>query len=221
MNYLIQFLHYQGVKIDDRNLFEELMDIIVTEEPNIICFDSLIRIHNASENDASEMSGVMQRLREIVNTGATVLCIHHDGKSENSNKKKTARGSSDIVGAVDLVLNCEEVGGEVILSNPKNRIAEPFSAIKIKLNPATYKFDFLGHVLPEGAEVLEEIKDMVCRPGSWGVKEILIELKAAAFKIGHEKLRGILSQAVREGVLVEYTALRGKREYHSKKAGNI
>jgi archaellum biogenesis ATPase FlaH len=221
LDYPIQFLHYQGVKLDDRGLFDELMNIITAEKLNLVCFDSLIRIHNASENDASEMSGVMQKLREIVNTGATVFCIHHDGKSENLNKKKTARGSSDIVGSVDLILNCEETNGEVILSNPKNRIAEPFSAIKIRLNPDSYKFDFLGHVLPEGAEVLEEIEDVVCRPGSWGVKEILIELKAAAFKIGHEKLRGILSQAVREGVLVEYTALRGKKEYHPKKAGGF
>lgn len=214
IDYPIQFLHYQGVKIDDRGLFEELLDIIAAEKPNLICFDSLIRIHNKSENDASEMSIVMQRLREIVNTGATVICIHHDGKSESTNKKKTTRGSSDIVGSVDLILNCEETNGEVILSNPKNRIAEPFKALKIRLNPDTFKFDFLGHVLPEGAKILEEVKEIVSGAGSWGVTEILNTLKDNGFTAGHNKLRGILRQAVTEGILGEYASIRGKKEYH-------
>lgn len=213
LDYPIQFLHYQGFKLDDKGLFEELLGIIETEKPNLITIDSLIRVHDKSENDASEMSGVMQRLREVVNMGTTVIAIHHDGKAENSNKKKTARGSSDIIGSVDMVLNMEEQQDYVVLSNPKNRIAEPFKSIKIKLNSNTYKFDFLGHVLPEGATVLKEIEAIVDRPGSYGVKEILDSLKEGGFKIGHNKLRDILARAVREKILTQYESLRGKKEY--------
>lgn len=208
----ILFLHFQSVKLDNENIFQELISIIEIEKPTVVAFDSLIRIHNKSENDASEMATVMGKLREIANLGITCLVIHHEGKTENTNKKKTARGSSDIVGAADCILNLEEKEDYLILSNPKNRGSEPFKPLKIRLQD-TFKFEFLGHNLPEGVAILSEIRGIVQGKGQWGVREILESLKESGYTVGHNRLREILEQAVRDKALSLYEGLRGKKEY--------
>src|SRR5258708_30968774 len=51
----------------------------------------------------------MHRCRRIADLGATVVLIHHDGKSE---KAKDFRGSSDFKAAVDLGLHVSNFGAD-------------------------------------------------------------------------------------------------------------
>ena len=64
----------------------------------LIIFDSLIRFHDGDENSATEMAPVMAELRALAHPGATVVVLHHRAKNEASRY----RGSSDILGGVDL-----------------------------------------------------------------------------------------------------------------------
>lgn len=211
-DHAIQFLHFQGVKLDEVETFSELLEIIETEKPSVIAFDSLVRIHNKKENDA-EMSRVMEKLRQIVNLGITVILLHHEGKTENANKKKTARGSSDIVAAADAVMNIEEKEGHIILSNPKNRCGESFPPIKLRLNTDSLKFEYIGHHLTESAEILNEIKDILQNEDKLGAKELLARLKDNGTELGINKLRLLLTQAALDRILKEEVGLRGKKEY--------
>ena len=69
------------------------------KQGSLIIFDSLIRFHDADENSASEMRVVMGHLRSLAAAGATVFALHHKGKSS------IYRGSTDIIGAVDVGFN--------------------------------------------------------------------------------------------------------------------
>jgi archaellum biogenesis ATPase FlaH len=77
------------------------------DEKPLMIFDSLVRFHDADENEASEMRNIMAHARRLADAGATVVLLHHKPKSDES----LYRGSSDILAAVDMafILEVEEV----------------------------------------------------------------------------------------------------------------
>ena len=72
--------HFSGLRIDADRDFEIVKAIIGEIHPALVVFDSSLRFHCADENDAAEMSRVMERFRELANI-TTILLIHHMTKS--------------------------------------------------------------------------------------------------------------------------------------------
>ena len=69
--------------LDEPAAYIELVLSLPT--PPVFIFDTLVRFHSAeSETSSSAMAPVMAALRKIAATGATVLVLHHRGKSEFS-----------------------------------------------------------------------------------------------------------------------------------------
>lgn len=75
-----------------------LFEFVKKHQPLII-FDSLVAFHSGSEQDASETRAYMDSYRKLARIGATVILIHHIGKSDAT---KYYRGSSDIKASVDV-----------------------------------------------------------------------------------------------------------------------
>jgi hypothetical protein len=65
----------------------------------LLIWDSLIDFHDGDEQSASETRKFMKHFRALANLGATVLILHHTGKTIGSQEY---RGSSDIKAAVDM-----------------------------------------------------------------------------------------------------------------------
>lgn len=208
----ISFLHFQKVKLDRADCFAEITQIVKDLKPVLVIFDALIRIHTAKENDASEMALVMERLRDIVNLGTTVLVIHHHRKGAGD-KKESVRGSSDIMGGIDMHLSLEEKGDYLILSSSKTR-TRPIEPIRLKLETAgdTLSFRFMGNEVSENQLIINEILEILQGDLRLGVKEILEELKARDHEIGQNKLREVLQGATGKE-LIETTGDRGKKLY--------
>ena len=104
----------------------------------LIIFDSLIRFHDADENSASEMRVVMGHLRSLAAAGATVVALHHRGKSESSNY----RGSTDILGAVDVGFKLSRTDDgllELTTVGVKNRVG-PDIRLTVRPDFATGQF---------------------------------------------------------------------------------
>lgn len=72
-----------------------------TGKPVLVIVDSLITFMgpDADENDNQQMRALFNRCRVLTRLDATVLMLHHPGKSENS---KQGRGASDFKPASDL-----------------------------------------------------------------------------------------------------------------------
>jgi hypothetical protein len=68
------------------------------KEQGLIIYDSLIEFHPGYEQSSTETRAFMRHFRKLAYLGATVIVLHHTGKSETS---KQYRGSSDIKAAVD------------------------------------------------------------------------------------------------------------------------
>jgi RecA-family ATPase len=73
----------------------------------LIVVDSLVAFHGGDENDSSETRRFMQDSRRLANLGATVLLLHHSGKSETS---QDYRGSSDIKASPDACFKLTNIG---------------------------------------------------------------------------------------------------------------
>ena len=65
----------------------------LVQRKGVIIFDSLVAFHPGSEQDSKRDWKYMDGFRSLASAGATVIVIHHSGKSEGS---KEYRGSSDI-----------------------------------------------------------------------------------------------------------------------------
>ena len=69
----------------------------------VVVIDSLTAFLGASDqNDAGEMRAFLHRCRRIADLGATVVVLHHCGKSESS---ADYRGSSDFPAALDVAFH--------------------------------------------------------------------------------------------------------------------
>jgi RecA-family ATPase len=104
---------------------EELMKWARVRKPLLI-WDSLVQFHDGDEQSATETRKFMKYFRNLTNVGATVIVLHHTGKSEGS---KQYRGSSDIEASVDMAyLLSSDSKGKVLdrltMKNFKSRFAE-------------------------------------------------------------------------------------------------
>jgi hypothetical protein len=64
----------------------------------LLIWDSLVEFHSGDEQSSTETREFMKHFRRLAHLGATILILHHTGKSGTS---KQYRGSTDIKAAVD------------------------------------------------------------------------------------------------------------------------
>lgn len=98
------------------NEFGEIKPDPSIRPPNLLIVDCLRNLHAGEENDSTQMSKVMDRLRGLANKGVAIILIHHEHKYSEHSKGTTytARGSSVISASVDSHLSLGN-------SEPKNR----------------------------------------------------------------------------------------------------
>jgi len=138
------YFHIQKeIKLTDEYvaaLLEEAREKKVT----FVMFDSLRTMHNAKENDSSEMQDVMDQLMKFVRSGITVLFTHHHRKkprdpgSKQITTGEESRGSSSINAAVHGHLTCEPkvVDDEkmLVIHQPKLKCAQKIEPFQVKIN---------------------------------------------------------------------------------------
>ncbi|MBI4891573.1 MAG: bifunctional DNA primase/polymerase [Acidobacteria bacterium] len=96
-----------------------ILDWIARTTPKpILVVDSLVAFLNADENSSTEVRAFMHTLRRIAQTGATVILVHHSGKSDTA---ADYRGSSDIEASVDVAYHVSNVGDPARLERVKLR----------------------------------------------------------------------------------------------------
>jgi hypothetical protein len=207
----LYFLHFQDVRLDRDDCFNALMEKIEEVKPVFLVIDSLIRVHRQKEDDAVSMALVIARLRKIVNSGTTVLIIHHHKKGDGPLNQKL-RGSSDIPGGVDIEYALIPKDDFLLFSSVKTR-TKPLPPIRLKMTADDDKIEvtYQGEEIGEKAEILNEVLIILGR-GKMGVEEIHKALKERTLEIGINKLREILKEA-KGKQLTEDKGVRGKKLY--------
>jgi AAA domain len=96
-----------------------------TDAKPLLIWDSLVEFSSGDEQSSTEMREFMKKFRHLAHAGATVVVLHHTGKSKTSHQY---RGSTDIKASVDMayVVTGRTRGGklhELVLDPFKSRVA--------------------------------------------------------------------------------------------------
>lgn len=163
----IYFLSQKGFLVSDKKLVEKVLKICEENQISIIFIDSLVRINNAEENDASQMSEVFRCIRQLCQAKKTVVITHHERKEGvmRISAQNRLRGSSDISAAVDAhiaVKRDKDDRGKILVEQAKLRGGkemEPFE-VAVRENEAKVEFCYLG-VYSEDKNKKEAAKEVI------------------------------------------------------------
>ena len=107
----------------------ELIGVVKGHSPHLIVLDTLARCFvSGDENDAGEVGQFIDGCRQLqVETGATVLVLHHTAK-----KGKEERGSGALRAAADVMLYQRRTGTSVEIVNDKQKDDERSGTIRLQ-----------------------------------------------------------------------------------------
>jgi hypothetical protein len=116
----------QAVAIRDSEMLDALIDDIEVQregqEVKAIVFDTLARCMSGDENSATDMGEAVQSLDSIKERfKCCVVAVHHSGKDAS----RGLRGSSALLGALDVALQCRKDGDVLELRSQKQKDFEP------------------------------------------------------------------------------------------------
>jgi hypothetical protein len=156
--------------------------------------DPLIRLHRADENSASEMSVILDGLRNLARSSKTaILLVHHARKAATGSAGAGLRGSSDLHAFGDSNLYLRRLSQDSILElKVEHRAAGAPEPIRLKLavddgeKPAA-RFDLVE-------------KGFQDDPAIGRILELLVKTKAPLSSAALREKLGIRNQTVAEAL---------------------
>lgn len=174
----------QAVNLLDEAEVSALIGLIAPLRPALLVVDTLARcMIGGDENSASDMGLFVTACDEIkVATGATVLVVHHTGKTG-----ALERGSSALRAACDQMIGLANDDGIITLSCEKSKDASPFNQRTLRLLPVeTGRTGEEGQ--PETSCVLEVGESIIMTDAlSPSQRKILEVLKQETFRTAGAK----------------------------------
>lgn len=121
------------VNLGNANEVAALVSVMEEQGPfGFVIIDTLARCaFGLEENNANEMGRVIQAaytIRNAMGADGSVLLVHHLGKSG------VVRGSSALLGGVDLMLTLANEGGRLTLEDEKRKDGKPLDPMELKLS---------------------------------------------------------------------------------------
>ena len=164
----------------------------------VIIYDSLVEFHTGDEQSSTETRRFMRKFRRLAHCGATVIVLHHTGKSAGAQQY---RGSSDIKAAVDTAYSLKKVsekGGKLYqlhLESFKSRLAPGnsfdlefipgvgFASCQIPLEDRIGPEDILLEIIAENPDITGTKLEEIARERGLGKGTIGTLLKNEAKKL--------------------------------------
>ena len=176
----------------------------------LIIVDSLSAFYGGDQNSAGEMRTFMDRCRQIANLGATVVIVHHDGKSETA---KDYRGSSDFKAAIDCGFHVTNFGNDGLLDK---MVMRPFKMRMGSCGELVYFYADGRFVRGDAAETQQTVSEQLTallrlNPG---VTAKAFEDLANDRGLGRNRARSFLGDGITsKGVRYKPAANGGKRYF--------
>ena len=212
----IYFRVANGAKLH-KTYVEEIIAECKEKHIRVVMFDSLRSIHEASENDSTEMQKVMEFLKILGREDITVIFTHHHKKKQAFQKagnadSESSRGSSGINAAINGHISLEERIGDdglsyIVVSHLKAKDTEKIPPFEIRVvkEGGKIKFEYAGEQ-SNGEKQREMSKAKLLihfqnKPSEWcSLKDVF------ALKMGNEKaVRGALKMLDNEGYILART----------------
>jgi hypothetical protein len=213
------FFHIaQGLKIDKifvDNIIKEMKE----KGCKVLMLDSLRSMHDAEENDSTEMQGILDYLKEIARNEITVIFTHHHRKRHPLDKSQSAdasRGSSAINAAISGHISLDEEKREngtfLIVHHLKSKVAAKIDPVEVKISrtdlTGVMSFEYQGK-FRSSSKKIEISKEAIIKnlkEGSWMTVNDFIELEIASDSI----IRTALRELKKAGVAMTMTRADAK-----------
>jgi len=157
----------------------------------LIVIDSFIAFHVGNENDAHSVRAHIKAYRVLAAKGATLLILHHPGKSEKSTEY---RGSSDIEAAVDIAYKITNSHDGGMLSKLELRAFKQRISVT---SPLHFKYEH-GHFIADQQEALstkaEQLVELL--RGNPGISGEEFEQLAQRGGLGRNQARNFLKSGI-------------------------
>jgi hypothetical protein len=191
-----------------------ILEWVSKKEPKpLIVVDSASAFLEGDENSSNAVRGFMSGLRQLANFGASVILLHHTGKSENS---QDYRGSSDFKASVDVGINVRNFGegelGRIRLKAFKNRFTIDREVI---LNYSHGHFSSDDRPNAAIRTVTEQLTDLLRR--NPGIKKAEFEHLAAGLGLGRNRARDFLDVGEASGELKANRGANNAKFYYLEK----
>jgi len=198
----------QSVSLSDPAGIDRLRTLLSKLRPKLVIIDSLIRVHRAEENSASDMAAVSAVVKELVREFdcAFVFADHQRKAGAGESSLDTMlRGSTEKAAFVDSLLSMKKTNVGVIVEHSKSRFAEPVPTFVLKIEdpvPGSTGVTHGGNAEEAKneamvAEARPFIED-VLGPEEWVSRQDLLE-KAKEAKIKETAISATLKLMVVEG----------------------
>lgn len=217
----VHFMFEQSFKLEAKQI-TRVIQFCEDNDIGLVTLDSLVRMHRASENDAIQMAEVFSNIRRFTKAGVNVLITHHNRKGSSENLAQEARGSSDIIAAVDCHISVKkDEGRRLVLTQTKLRIAEESDPVEIERISfgESLTFNYIGTMKPSESrkeKLISAILDVVDYRGDLNQKELQEQLLEAGVKTNIKTLRKTLIEMVREKLLGTTSGRGNETRYHIK-----
>ena len=222
----IYFTALQGFRLEDRHIDEALM-ACAERGIKLVIIDALIRIHDADENSAREMSKVFRKLRRFTESDIAVLVTQHNRKqgTVHGGSGNEMRGSSDILAAIDSHIGViRKDKWYLYFDQTKQRYdveLDPFE-VKVSVDDMSFRFEYLGAVRSsiDKSEILRTaVVQLLNEHKQLRQKDLLEKLANLDIKTNEHTLRGLLGRWVAEGLLAPPLAGAGNTKLYTLKDG--
>ncbi|MCX6766833.1 MAG: AAA family ATPase [Candidatus Moranbacteria bacterium] len=209
----ICFLSQKGFLVSKKNMLEKVIEICKQDEIDVIFIDSLVRVNNAEENDASQMSEVFRQIKHFCQNGITVILTHHERKEGviKISAQNRLRGSSDISAAVDAHLAIKrdkDDKSKIIIEQAKLRMAKEIESFEVAIREVEEKmeFSYLGQHSEEASkkETAKEIIKSVLEEEPDGLSRSELFQKVNELEnIGDKSIREAIKELIASETILE------------------
>lgn len=178
----------------------------------VVMFDSLRSVHDAEENDSTEMQAVLDKMKKMTRQGITVIFTHHHRKKgpfEKGDSAESSRGSSAINAAISGHLSFDEeqreTGKAIVVRHLKSKAGEKMAPFEIGVvkDGDRMVFKYAGD-FKTAERKLVSAKDAILAEmgkGGWWTAKQFMDLEFG----GKNVVRLALEVLVKEGIVKVYT----------------
>lgn len=205
----VRFVIGQGLCFSNQDSQVRLRNLLELQRPALIIIDSLIRVHRAEENSATDMARVFSEVKGIVRDfNCSILFADHQKKPGNFgvNLDQLLRGSTEKAAFVDTLLSLKKKNDSIIVEHSKSRFAEAVPSFVVRIEDPTVDTTtilFSGDAEePKGKVRLEEAREFLDTTLSdeWVPRKTMVE-QAKEVEISEKGLDEALKAQEIEGVI--------------------
>jgi hypothetical protein len=156
----------------------------------LVIVDTLIRVHGADENSATEMARVFKNVKALSSEfGCAFTFADHQRKPDrvHSSMDFMLRGSTEKPAFVDTLLSLRRKDQDLIVEHSKSRYAEPVPSFLIRIEDpedgataVVHLGDAAGAFRAEKEEAVRALLDSTLEGGDWVARQDLAEVAKEA-----------------------------------------